>query len=53
MTVRDMLIEDAENMEQIMSRLDSTKDEIWQNRYIYWIAKTLFDLLKEALIRWR
>lgn len=51
MTTRDRLTEDAENMEQIMTRLELTKDEIWQNRFIYWIAKAQYDVLMEVMKR--
>lgn len=51
MTTRERLIEDAENMEEIMSRLELTKDDIWQNRFIYWIAKAVYDVLREVMKR--
>ena len=42
------LVEDSDNMIEIMSRL-AYREEIWQDRFIYWIAKALWDVLQELL----
>ena len=39
------LIRDAENMEEIMCKVAQLSD-IWQDRFIYWIAKAIYDILK-------
>lgn len=39
---------DAENMQEITERL-VMKDEIWQDRYIYWIAVAVLHLLEEVI----
>lgn len=48
MTTNNRLMEDAEHMEEIMSRLEMTKDEIWQNRFVYWAARAIYDLILEV-----
>lgn len=42
------LVRDAENMEEITQRL-ATRDDIWQDRYIYWIAVAVLHLLEEVI----
>ena len=42
------LIQDAENMQEITERL-ATRDDIWQDRYIYWIAVAVLHLLEEVI----
>lgn len=43
---KDQLLEDLRNMEEIMMRTSSRSD-IWQDRYIYWIAKAINDILTD------
>lgn len=38
--------ENLQNMEEIMEKLGNRTD-IWQDRFIYWIAKCLRDILIE------
>lgn len=42
---RDPIVEDCDNMENILVRMGVHLDlEIWQNEFIYQIAKNLYDL---------
>lgn len=41
---RNELIRDIENMDEIMSRTVNRCD-IWQDRFIYWMAKAIRDIL--------
>jgi len=43
------LTRDLENMETIMERT-ADRCDIWQDRFIYWIAKAIYDMGK-AIIR--
>lgn len=45
---RSALIKDLENMEEIMDRTVNRCD-LWQDRFIYWMAVALFHLLTMAL----
>ena len=47
---RDDLIQDAERMEEVCCRL-SGREDIWQDRIIYWIAVAVLHLLKDAIRR--
>lgn len=47
---RDTLREDKERMDQIVKRLE-TRQDIWQDRYIYWIATAIAHLLEWAVTR--
>ena len=40
-----ILKEDAERMEEVMIRLGK-RQEIWQDRYIYWIAVAIYHIIK-------
>lgn len=42
---REELIRDIENMETITDRL-ARRSDIWQDRFIYWIAKAILDILQ-------
>lgn len=42
------LIKDAENMQEITERL-AHRDDIWQDRYVYWIAVAVLHLLEEVV----
>ena len=46
--MRDELIKDMDNMENIMIQLGDHSD-IWQDRFIYYIAKAIYDLLKVVI----
>ena len=48
MTTRDTLIQDAEHMEEAMSRL-SGRCDIWQDRIVYWIAVAVWHLIQRAI----
>ena len=42
---RDPIVEDCDNMENILVRMGVHLDlEIWQNEFIYQIAKNLYDI---------
>lgn len=42
---RDPIVEDCDNMENILVRMGVHRDlEIWQNEFIYQIAKNLYDI---------
>ena len=45
---KNKLVQDAERMEEITERLVE-RDDIWQDRYIYWIAVAVLHLLQEVL----
>ena len=45
---KSKLQRDAENMQEITERLVN-RDEIWQDRYIYWIAVAVLHLLEEVI----
>lgn len=45
---RDELVQDADRMEEICCRLASRQD-IWQDRLIYWLAVAVLHLLQAAL----
>lgn len=47
---RDDLVKDARNMEEIAERTASRCD-IWQDRFIYWMAIAILHLLQEAIRR--
>lgn len=47
---RKELIRDAERMEEICCRLANRQD-IWQDRLIYWIAVSVLHLLQAAIAR--
>lgn len=44
----DELRKDGERMEEIAIKLGDRQD-IWQDRYIYWIAKALYDTIRCVL----
>ena len=41
---RQALIEDIENMDEVMSKTADRAD-IWQDRYIYWMAVAIWHIL--------
>lgn len=45
---KSKLQRDAENMQEITERLVN-RDEIWQDRYVYWIAVAVLHLLEEVI----
>lgn len=45
---RQRLIEDMEYMEEIMIRT-ADRCDIWQDRFIYMIARSIYDILKEII----
>lgn len=47
----DELTKDAINMTDVMIRLGDRSD-IWQDRFIYWMAKAIYDIIK-VLLRYR
>lgn len=46
--IRDELVRDADRMEEICCRLASRQD-IWQDHMIYWLAVAVLHLLQAAL----
>lgn len=48
--MRDELVKDAERMEEVCCRL-SVREDIWQDRIIYWIAVAVLHLLRDAIKR--
>ena len=44
-STRDILVEDLRQMEDGMERLSTTKADIWQDKLIWWLCKTLRDVL--------
>lgn len=48
--MRDELVNDAERMEDVCCRL-AGREDIWQDRIIYWIAVAVLHLLKDAIRR--
>ncbi len=47
---RERLIEDKENMEEILERT-AVRVDIWQDRFIYAMARAIFDILDELIRR--
>lgn len=45
MTKREILLEDIEQMEKDMRRLSTTRQNIWQNDMIWWLCKSVRDIL--------
>jgi len=43
--MKDRLKEDMENMEEVMKRT-SYRADIWQDRFIYAMARAIWDILK-------
>lgn len=43
---KSRLVVDAENMEEITERL-AKRDDIWQDRYVYWIAVAVLHAIDE------
>ena len=48
--MKELLKQDADNMLAIMERL-SYRADIWQDRFIYWIARAIYDLIIYTLKR--
>ncbi len=44
-STREILMEDLLKMENGMERLSTTKEDIWQDELIWWICKTMRDVL--------
>jgi hypothetical protein len=40
----NQITRDLENMDEVMERT-AVRTDIWQDRYIYWIAKAIRDIL--------
>ena len=47
---REILVKDAERMEEISCRT-AERSDIWQDRFIYWMAVAILALLKNELGR--
>lgn len=47
---RDELVKDAERMEEVCCRL-AGREDIWQDRLIYWVAVAVLHLLRDAIKR--
>ncbi|MBQ3502352.1 MAG: hypothetical protein IJA72_01645 [Clostridia bacterium] len=45
MTQHEIFIEDIEHCEDMMAVL-ATRQDIWQDRFLYWICKSIYDILK-------
>ena len=45
---KQRLLEDMEYMEEIMIRT-ADRCDIWQDRFIYMIARSIYDILKEII----
>lgn len=45
---KQRLIEDMEYMEEIMIRT-ADRCDIWQDRFIYMIARSIYDILKDII----
>ena len=45
---RSVVIKDLENMEKVMNRTVNRCD-IWQDRFIYWMAVAIYHLLTIAI----
>lgn len=43
---RATLIEDKERMDEIAKTMEETEADIWQNRYIFWIAVAIGHILE-------
>lgn len=44
-STREILMEDLRQMEDGMERLSTTKADIWQDELIWWLCKTMRDVL--------
>lgn len=42
----DELTKDMDNMENILIRLETSKEDIWQDRFICAIAKAVYHIIK-------
>lgn len=49
-TTHEILIEDIEQMDLALERLSDTRD-IWQNKIVWWLCKSVRDLLLVAVKR--
>lgn len=49
--MKEELIRDMENMEEIMEKLGGQKEDIWQDRFVYWIAKGVYDIIKYLILK--
>lgn len=45
---RERLVEDLEYMEEVMIRT-ADRCDIWQDRFIYMMARSIYDILKELI----
>ena len=46
--IKERLMEDREYMEEIMIRT-ADRCDIWQDRFIYMIARSIYDILDELI----
>ena len=44
-STREILTEDLRKMEDGMEKLSTTKEDIWRDELIWWLCKTLRDVL--------
>ena len=44
-STRDILVEDKEQMEEGMKSLAGTKEDIWQDGLVWWLCKSMRDVL--------
>ena len=49
---REILMEDLRQMEDGMTRLSTTKADIWQDELIWWLCKAVRDLML-YVFKWR
>lgn len=45
---RERLVEDLEYMEEVMIRT-ADRCDIWQDRFIYMMARSIYDILRELI----
>ena len=50
-STREILTEDLQKMEDGMEKLSTTKEDIWQDELIWWICKTMRDVLLHVIGR--
>lgn len=43
---KQTLIEDKERMDEITDKLGKGREDIWQDRYVYWIADAVAHILE-------
>lgn len=45
MTKREILLEDVEQMDKGLERLSEKKQDIWQDNLVWWLCKSVRDIL--------